>query len=88
MNDEIINNDVNNDLDDAEALKTFLNIRAVVDGGFRAPATVEVVAVIFAGPIAAFSGEEVDEVQHHGCDGEPYSRELSSHTGQHLDIHN
>ena len=87
MNDEIINNDVNNDLDDAEALKTFLHIWAVVDRGTRALPTVVAVVPIIAEPIHA-QQSQVDGVQHHGCDGEPYSRQLSSHTGHHLDIHN
>ena len=85
INNKIINNDINNDHDDAEALKTFLHIRAGVDGVGRAIATV--VVVLFAGPPHVYL-KEVDGVQHHGCDGESYSRQLSDHTGHHLDTHN
>ena len=85
INNKIINNDINNDREDAEALKTFLHIRAGVDGVGRAIATV-VVAVLFAGPPHAYP-KEVDGVQHHGCDGESYSRQLSDHTRHHLDTH-
>ena len=86
MNNKIINN-INNDHDDAEALKTFLHILAVVDGHVRGPTVSTVASVISAEPTNVYPSH-VDGVHHHSCDGERYSNQLSGHTGHHLDIHN